>query len=433
VVLIDPVAVGPTFTLPGTSPSHELVVLAHGGQGAGSRTARGGLLLTAADANPERVVLADTLADTLAGALPLMNVGDRFAGRVTGVIDYGFGSFKLLVTDPLPAPVGGSLTRERLAFPAPAANQLTVASVNVENLDPGDPPAKLAALAATVVEALGAPDLVALEEVQDDNGPTNDGVVSADATLARLAAAITAAGGPAYQFRGIDPADDQDGGEPGGNIRVVLMFRADRGLAFVDRPGATATTSNQIQTDSAGRPRLAFSPGRLQPGDPAFANSRKPLAAELTFAGRPLFVVANHFNSKGGDHPLYGRFQPPRLDSEAQRQQQATVVATFVEQFLAADPTAAIVVMGDLNDFAFSPPVQRLKQAGLTILTETLPPAEQYTYVFQGNSQTLDHILVSPALASAATYDVVHVNAEFADQSSDHDPPAARLTLAPAP
>jgi hypothetical protein len=49
----------------------------------------------------------------------------------------------------------------------------------------------------------------------------------------------------------------------------------------------------------------------------------------------------------------------------------------------------------------------------------TLPPAERYTYVFQGNSQVLDHVLVSPALAGRLTgFDVVHVNAEYADQAT---------------
>jgi hypothetical protein len=40
----------------------------------------------------------------------------------------------------------------------------------------------------------------------------------------------------------------------------------------------------------------------------------------------------------------------------------------------------------------------------------------------------LDQILVSPAL-SGATYDMVHINAEFAVQLSDHDPSVARFTL----
>jgi PKD domain-containing protein len=52
--------------------------------------------------------------------------------------------------------------------------------------------------------------------------------------------------------------------------------------------------------------------------------------------------------------------------------------------------------------------------------------------VFDGNSQALDHILVSPALAPLVhegDYDAVHVNSEFADQASDHDPQVVRLSL----
>jgi hypothetical protein len=113
-----------------------------------------------------------------------------------------------------------------------------------------------------------------------------------------------------------------------------------------------------------------------------------------------------------------------------QRNQQATIVAGFVQQILAVDANANVVVLGDLNDFEFSPPLGILKAAGLTPLVETLPPDERYTYVFQGNSQVLDHIMASGALlAAGAEYDVVHVNAEFAAQTSDHDPEVARFFL----
>jgi predicted extracellular nuclease len=60
---------------------------------------------------------------------------------------------------------------------------------------------------------------------------------------------------------------------------------------------------------------------------------------------------------------------------------------------------------------------------------ETLPVWERYSYVFEGNSQTLDQILVSKALKGDAEYDSVHVNAEFHDQASDHDPQVARLEV----
>jgi predicted extracellular nuclease len=64
-------------------------------------------------------------------------------------------------------------------------------------------------------------------------------------------------------------------------------------------------------------------------------------------------------------------------------------------------------------------------------LITTLPLPERYTYVFEGNSQDLDHILLSNHLFTSApfVYDVVHVNAEFADQASDHDPQVVHLNL----
>jgi predicted extracellular nuclease len=62
---------------------------------------------------------------------------------------------------------------------------------------------------------------------------------------------------------------------------------------------------------------------------------------------------------------------------------------------------------------------------------DTLPKAERYSYVLEGNSQVLDQILVSNKLLRSVRidYDPVHVNAEFADQASEHDPQVARLDL----
>jgi len=88
-----------------------------------------------------------------------------------------------------------------------------------------------------------------------------------------------------------------------------------------------------------------------------------------------------------------------------------------------------VVVLGDVNDFEFSETADLLVGSGeLVDLPRTLPDAERYTYVFEGNSQVLDHILISPGLASRKyDYDVVHVNSEYADQVSDHDPQVVRL------
>jgi hypothetical protein len=108
-------------------------------------------------------------------------------------------------------------------------------------------------------------------------------------------------------------------------------------------------------------------------------------------------------------------------------------VKSFVDSVLAVDPDANVAVVGDINDFQFSAPMEILK-ASMHALIETLPESERYTYVFEGNSQALDHILVSPGMYTKLDgYDVVHVNAEFADQASDHDPQVARFEFNNAP
>ena len=421
-----PEVIDPTRTFDGATPVLEIGVLARAD--AGLRTARGGILIAQTDFNPERVFLSNALVSSF----PSVNIGDRFDGAVVGVLDYSFANYKLIVTEALPPVASGNLTQETTTLGAVLPQQLSIASMNVENLDAQDDPAKLSELAKIVVERLLSPDLIALEEVQDNNGATDDGVVDASMTLNNFVSAIARAGGPSYAYRQIDPVNNADGGEPGGNIRVAFLFRSDRGLAFVDRGSATSTTQNRLELSGDG-PHLAFSPGRIDPQNSAWNASRKPLAGEFTFRGRTLFVIANHFNAKGGDDPLFGRVQPPVLTSEAQRLQQASLLAGFVDSILQADSEALVVALGDLNDFSFSAPLMALQNVGLVDLIHTLPANERYTYVYQGNSQDLDHILVSPALAALARYDIVHVNAELATQASDHDPAVMRIELTDPP
>jgi hypothetical protein len=409
----DPQVVGPTNSFDETE-----VVPA----GSTVRTNRGGIVLSQDDPNPERVVLANLFAQ-----VPTADVGDTYTGPVTGILDYEFGNFRL---EPTASPQlhSGGLAPETTAAPRP--NELAVATFNVENLSPQDPQAKFDRLAGMIVSNLQAPDVVALEEIQDNDGPTDDGVVAADQTLGQLADAIVAAGGPRYDWREIDPVNDTDGGQPGGNIRQAFLFRTDRGLDFVDRPGGDATTPVQVIADHK-KPQLSVSPGRIDPGSSAWDASRKPLAGEFRWRGKTVFVIANHFVAKLGDDPLYGRFQPPQQSSEAQRIQQANEVHSFVSQIEAVDPGANVVVVGDLNDFDFSDSVNAVTASNaLYDLPRTLPLPERYTYVFEGNSEVLDHILLSRNLyENDYDYDVVHVNSEFADQASDHEPQVVRLKI----
>ncbi len=390
--------------------------------GSGTRSARGGIVATADDPNPERVLLDPTLAP-----MPQANVGDHLAGRTTGVLGYDYDNFRILPST-TPTVVPGGIQPE-VTRPS-GHGRLAVATFNVENLDPGDPQSKFDGLAREIVHNLAAPDIVGLEEVQDDNGPTDDGTTSAGVTLRLLTEAVRRAGGPSYDWRQIDPVDDQEGGEPGGNIRNAFLFRPGGSLRFVDR-GTPSSTEGTAVAGHGWRTHLTRSPGRIEPGSPAWASARVPLVGEFHWHGRPLFVVGNHFSSKGGDDPLLGRWQPPVRSSEPKRHEQAQVVRGFVDALLAADPRARVVVLGDLNDYEYSQTANLLVGSGPTALTDlprTLPLPERYTYDYEGNSQVLDHILLSPGLvAQRYAYDVVHVNAEFADQRSDHDPQVVRL------
>lgn len=360
---------------------------------------------------------------------PDADVGDRLRGATAGPLDYSrFGGY-VLQARKLGEHVDGGLQRESTRPQAPG--ELGVATYNVENLAATDGQEKFDRLAQGIVANLAAPDIVSLEEVQDNNGDTDNGVVAADGTLRRLTDAIVAAGGPRYQWRQISPRDKADGGEPGGNIRVAFLFDPAR-VSFVDRSGGDATTPVRVVERSGSEgdstASLSVSPGRIEPRNPAFDDSRKPLIGEFTFRGKTVFVVANHFNSKGGDQPLHGRFQPPERSSEQQRTAQAEVVRGFVEELRAVDPDARILVVGDLNDFGFSPALDVLTSGGLRDLSRQLPPVERYSYVYDGNSQLLDHMLVSPSIREV-DYDIVHGNAEFTDQVSDHDPQVARIGL----
>src|SRR4051794_620166 len=408
----DAVATGPSVAF------GEISVVADDGAEATPRRSRGGVVVTPTDLNPERLILDDQIAPTPTN----VDVRDSL-GDVRAVVDYNFGNYKYEVTA-TPTRTSGGLQRETTA--APGKHQLAIASFNVENLDPTDSPTKFQRLAAILVNNLQAPDLVAVEEIQDDDGPAESGITDATVTWNELIDAITAAGGPQYQFRQIDPEFETDGGEPGGNIRQGFLFRTDRGLDFVDRPGGTATNST-AEDPSANGAQLTFSPGRIDPTNPAFEDSRKPLAGEFTWEGKPVIVVANHFNSKGGDDPLFGWRQPTVRIAEDQRHAQAAVVNRFVQSLEAADKHANVVVLGDLNDFDFSETLDILKGDELSNLMDTLPLSERYSYDFDGNSQVLDQILVSDRLLHHAEYDSVHVNSEFHDQDSDHDPQVARL------
>ena len=178
-------------------------------------------------------------------------------------------------------------------------------------------------------------------------------------------------------------------------------------MQFVDRPGGTAVTATEDDPAQPGA-QLTFSPGRIDPTNTVWNSSRKPLAGEFRYRGRKLFVVANHFASKGGDAALFGRFQEPYRPSEIQRRGgvddpvggQAGVVNAWVERLQDAE-RASGWWCSEISTTSTSPNPPRARvrcrppRLELFDLWRFKPVDDRYRYIFQGNGQVLDHIVVT--------------------------------------
>ncbi|MDQ8732117.1 choice-of-anchor I family protein [Bradyrhizobium sp. LHD-71] len=412
----------------------------------------GNIDVAGGDFNPERLQIDDDNG-VLAGFItPDASVGAQLAD-VTGIVNYDFGNYQVVATEAFAVEQPGMLTKETTALEG-TADRLTVASYNAENLDPNDGAARFDVIAEEIINNLRAPDVVTLQEVQDNDGPGNEAgstVTAADVTLQMLVDALNEAAPEGVEYAFLDNpfiGDDTNGGEGGGNIRTAFVYRTDR-VDFVEGSLRTIAANGDAITDPAGN-----SDQQTNPDNPFF-DSRVPLAATFEFNGEEVTVINNHFTSKGGSGALYGSDPSPFAAGEVQRAAQAQAVNSFVDGLLAADADARVVVAGDLNDFEFEQPLSVIRgEASVTNydvpgedpfdatatytpggtsvlhdLSATLPEDEQYDYVFEGNAQTLDHLLVSDSLQDGAEFDVVRINAEFADQTSDHDPLITSLEI----
>ncbi|QRN84101.1 nuclease [Chloroflexota bacterium] len=417
------VQVNDAVAVSGTSQYKEIAVVGDNGAYASGMTARGGLVIQVDDFNPERIILDDGMRQ-----IPFVTTGDKAEGPIIGVIDYTFGNYKLQATESVKFSAAG-LERESVVTDL-AAGQIRIADYNILNMS-GKDLDRAETLADQIVNQMGAPDIIGFQEIQDEDGSTSTQSLSADGTYQIIIDAILAAGGPEYGFVDIDPELNRDGGIPGGNIRVGFIYRLDHGISLAEGVEGDARTATEV-LNVDGELALSLNPGRIDPTNAAFGDSRKPLVVTFEVNGETLYLINNHFNSKGGDSALFGDEQPPVLESEVQRLLQAQVVHDFVAEMLAVDPDANIVVMGDLNDFQFSAPVLLLQGDLLTNLVNTLPVEERYSYIYDGNSQILDQMLISSnMLEKLVEYDILHINCEFDYQNrfSDHDPALAVFDL----
>lgn len=411
----------------------EICVLAHNGKDSDhQRTGYNGIKAYVDDFNPEIITIDDVVNPIVDNSTKKfydknykVSVGDEFNENIVGVMSSGFGKYKVLNTEKLPEITPGEYSKngKEIASIKKDESKLTVASFNVENLSKhsGD---RLQKIGKAIVTNLKSPDIVGLSEILDNDGEAKTDVVDASETYEALIAAIKSAGGPEYAYTDIAPEYGKDGGVPGGNIRVGYIYRKDK-VTLVEKTKGDAKTAVTMTDDG-----LSVNPGRISPNEGCFNSSRKPLVAQFKYNGQDVFIIGNHLNSKRGDGSLFALNQPPVRGSEPQRHKQATLINDFVKEIISKKPDANVIALGDMNDYEFSETLNILKGNEMKNSVEKLDVNERYSYVYNGNSQILDNLLVSNNLYDNTEVNIVHINSQSTfEKLSDHDPILVQIGL----
>lgn len=406
------------------------------------------------DMNYERIRVRST---GQTGA-PQLNAdaGDVLTGLV-GVLDFGFGAYTL---NPDPGAVIQTVQQAQpSAVSVATGDEVTIAGFNLLRFfdtvnDPaiGEPVLTSTAFANRLAKTANAvcaftrnPDILGVVEVENLD------------TLRALADAINSQAGndlfpgscsqnPQYQAFLIE-------GNDVGGIDVGFLVKTAEVAAGTPRVEVLALTQvgkNEVFTNPDNTTSL------LHDRPPLMLDARVHFADGRSF---DVTVIANHLRSLNGVNstaPGVNGWATQGDRVRAKRAAQALSTATLVESLQQADPSRRIVLVGDFNAFEFSDGLVdtmgiitgREAAAGtvvrfadspvdvpLTNMAERMPAGDRYSFSFDGNAQSLDHILVNQALldfAPAARAEHAHINADFGvgnfgnyavpERVSDHDP-----------
>lgn len=355
-------------------------------------------------------------------------MGDIIEGKLTGLLTFAknlFGDAEFVLNLPeqqdaiknLNQRISSNRLESIADRPSVKYNNefLSIASYNVKNLSPANKP-RIKETAKMIKTNLNCPDVVGLVEIQDNNGEDFEGNSEASDTLSLLIESIPCSF--KYAEANIDPLLHREGGVPGGNIRVSLIYNTEK-LGFKENPLPGPERDTVIMSNGS----MSFNPARIYPRDPAFRNTRKSLVVEFDYKGRKLFVVVNHLNSKLSDTSHFSSVWPMIYPSERKRSLMAQAVNRFVARVERRNPDALIAVVGDFNEFIDMPAMQVLKGNTLYNLMKEVPKNERYTTNHNGNAQPLDYIFVNKNLKEIPHFfKPLHLNSDYMGRLSDHDP-----------
>jgi predicted extracellular nuclease len=325
------------------------------------------------------------------------------AANIEGVVAYSFGEYRIHPTSQ-PDFVATNLREEAPSLPDEGT--LRIASFNVLNYFNGDglgggfPTARGADTAAEferqkdkIVAAILAmdADIIGLMEIENDGFDANSAI--ADLVNAVNSSAST---GNTYAF--VKSGLGAEGIGPIGTDAITV--------GFIYRTETVVETGNAATISDF----------------PFDQKNRQPLAQTFleVDSGEEITVVVNHFKSKGSscDSLTYdGIADTNQEDGQGNCNLTRLAAANELVDWLETNPTGVEdddrLIIGDLNAYNQEDPVQAIIAKGYTNLAETMLGSEAYSYVFSGESGSLDHALASTNLVEKVTgISDWHINAD---------------------
>jgi len=408
------------------------------------------------DENPERIRVD---SDAQPGTTALDVAAGTVVTNITGPLDFAFRTYTIDPDAATPPTVGAQ--PGSVPVPTPTADELTVASFNMERFfdtsdAPGisDPVLTLAAFNRRVAKASlivrtvqKYPDVIGVQEVE------NLSTLQAVATqINNDAVAIDMLPNPNYQAYLVDGNDI-------GGIDVGFLIKESR---------VTRHTVTQLELPGCDHVTASTCNNYIDPntGSLDILNDRPPLVliASIPRTGGGLLgftVIVNHLRSLNGvDDTTPAGTGTVGARVREKRRKQAEFLANYIQGRQTANPNEKIITVGDMNAFRVNDgyvdsigtilgtpapadqvvlPSADLITPNQTDLVDTLAALQQYSYNFDGNAQTLDHIIVnSPALAILSRFAYARNDSDFPVKNyettnelriSDHDQPVAYFSL----
>ena len=397
--------------------------------------------IPAFDGNPERLRID---SDGQVGVFPGVIVSTGTSINIAaGALDYAFRTWTVL-------PDLGALTvvstgNAPSAVTAPAVIEYQVASMNLQRFfdtvnDPATDDPVLTATAYTdrlakasliIRQYLHTPDIIGVQEAENLT-VLQDAAAKIDTDAASAGQPL-----PGYQAHLLEGNDI-------GGIDVGILTRGNVTVHSIEQWRPDETYIN---------PRS---------GMPELLNDRPSLVLDATVQGPAyrlpahVFVVVNHLRSLNGiDDPVDG------VRVRAKRKAQGESVAQLLIELQTNHPGVPVISVGDYNAFEVNdgyvdvlgiirgdqaPPEQVVDWSalGLDPNVVSAAPSGDYSYSFDGNAQTLDHVLLSSAASAGLSgFGHAHIDADFPEvlrsdpsrpeRLSDHDPAVARFTYPEAP